>query len=91
LAPEPHRGKRNEPAFVRLVAQKIAELKGLHVEDVARISARNAKELFGLPIELPDDKPKIAYRIRNSLYLNITNKSLRSAKGSIGCIKPTMP
>jgi TatD DNase family protein len=74
LAPEPHRGKRNEPAYVRLVAEKLAALKGLTVEDIGRITARNTKELFGLSIDLPDDKPKIAYRIRNSLYLNITNQ-----------------
>jgi len=74
LTPEPHRGKKNEPAFVRLVAQKIAEIKSLDVSDVERISARNTKELFGLPIDLPDDQAKIAYRIRNSLYLNITNQ-----------------
>lgn len=74
LAPEPHRGKKNEPAFVKLVAQKIAEIKSLDVSDVERISARNTKELFGLPIDLPDDQAKIAYRIRNSLYLNITNQ-----------------
>jgi TatD DNase family protein len=74
LTPEPHRGKKNEPAYVRLVAKKLAELKNLSVTDVERISARNTKELFGLPIDLPDDSFKIAYRIRNSLYLNITNQ-----------------
>ena len=74
LAPVPKRGKRNEPAFVRHVAEKVAELKGVNVEDIERISARNAKELFGLPIDLPDDEAKIAYKIRNNLYLNITNQ-----------------
>ncbi len=74
LAPTPNRGKRNEPAFVKFVAEKIAELKDLTLEDVERITARNTKELFGLPIELPDDTAKIAYKIRNNLYLNITNK-----------------
>ncbi|MFH0800546.1 MAG: YchF/TatD family DNA exonuclease [Pseudomonadota bacterium] len=72
LAPEPHRGKRNEPAFVSLVAKKIAEIKGLYPEDVARVTTLNARRLFGLPgCEL---EPHIAYRIRNSLYLNITNR-----------------
>ncbi len=74
LAPEPFRGKRNEPAYVKYVAEKISELKSLNVSDVARISARNTKDVFGLPIDLPDDQPKLAYRIRNSLYLNITNQ-----------------
>lgn len=72
LAPEPHRGKRNEPAYVKHVAEKIAEIKGLSVADVARITSLAAKRLFALPgAELV---PQIAYQIRNSLYLNITNK-----------------
>ncbi|MDO8461880.1 MAG: YchF/TatD family DNA exonuclease, partial [Deltaproteobacteria bacterium] len=74
LSPEPFRGKKNEPAYIRYTAQKLAELRGVTLEDIERITSRNAKELFGLPIELPDDKPKIAYRIRNNLYLNITNQ-----------------
>jgi TatD DNase family protein len=46
LSPEPHRGQRNEPAYVRYVAQKIAELKGLTFEEVAEITTKNAKTLF---------------------------------------------
>jgi TatD DNase family protein len=41
LAPMPHRGKVNEPAYVVHVAQKIAELKGLPIETVARVTAEN--------------------------------------------------
>ncbi|MDO8643345.1 MAG: YchF/TatD family DNA exonuclease [bacterium] len=74
LAPEPHRGKKNEPAFVRFTAKKLAEIRGVNIEDIERMTTRNARNLFGLSIELPDDKPKIAYRIRNNLYLNITNQ-----------------
>ncbi|AKU90452.1 TatD family hydrolase [Vulgatibacter incomptus] len=48
LAPIPHRGKRNEPAFVRIVAETIAELKGLPVEEVAAATTSNAMELFRL-------------------------------------------
>jgi TatD DNase family protein len=48
LSPEPHRGKRNEPAYVRFVAQKIAELKGLTFEEVAAATTENAKTLFGI-------------------------------------------
>ncbi|HWV36912.1 MAG TPA: TatD family hydrolase [Vulgatibacter sp.] len=48
LAPIPHRGKRNEPAYVRLVAEKVAELKGIPVEEVAEATTRNAVELFRL-------------------------------------------
>ncbi len=72
LTPVPHRGKRNEPAYVRLAAEKLAEVKGLTLEDVARITTKNASDLFG--INLWDQSTKIAYRIRNSLYLNITNR-----------------
>ncbi len=72
LTPVPHRGKRNEPSYVMLAAEKLAEVKGLTLEDVARITTKNASDLFG--ISLWDQSTKIAYRIRNSLYLNITNR-----------------
>jgi TatD DNase family protein len=52
LTPEPHRGKRNEPAYVVHTARRIAEIKGLSLEDVGRITSRNAKELFSLLITL---------------------------------------
>ena len=71
LSPVPHRGKRNEPAYVRLAAERVAEVKGLSLEDVARITTKNVRDLFG--IRLWDQSTKIAYRIRNSLYLNLTN------------------
>lgn len=48
LAPVPHRGKRNEPAYVIEVARCIAEVKGQSVDDVAAITARNAVEFFRL-------------------------------------------
>ena len=72
LTPVPHRGKRNEPSYVRLVVEKIAELKGLSAEDVARITSFNTRRLFG--IEKSEQNATIAYMIRNSLYLNITNR-----------------
>lgn len=48
LAPVPHRGQRNEPAFVTATAQKLAELLSLSPGEVAAITTRNARELFGL-------------------------------------------
>jgi TatD DNase family protein len=48
LAPVPHRGKRNEPAYVHFIAQKIAEIKGHTVQEVARITTQNARDLFGI-------------------------------------------
>ncbi|WP_305041855.1 TatD family hydrolase [Geoalkalibacter sp.] len=72
LAPQPLRGKRNEPAYVRMTAEKVAEIKGLSLEDVARITTLNAHTLFG--IGRAEQSVRIAYAIRNSLYLNITNR-----------------
>lgn len=72
LSPVPHRGKRNEPAYVRLAAERVAEVKGLTLADVARITTKNCRDLFG--IRLWDQSFRIAYMIRNSLYLNITNR-----------------
>ena len=46
LAPAPHRGKRNIPEYLRLVAEKIASLKSMTVEEVAEITTSNASSLF---------------------------------------------
>jgi TatD DNase family protein len=48
LTPHPHRGKRNEPAYVRLVAEKIADLKNLSLQEVAQTTTVNAQVLFQL-------------------------------------------
>jgi TatD DNase family protein len=48
LAPAPHRGKRNESGYVTLVAQKLAEIYGVSVEEIARITTENAKDVFGI-------------------------------------------
>lgn len=48
LTPHPYRGKRNEPAYVKLVAEQIAELKGIPFEEVARQTTENAKKVFGI-------------------------------------------
>jgi TatD DNase family protein len=47
LAPAPHRGKRNEPSYLRLVAAKLAEIKGLTPDQVAEVTTRNSQKLFG--------------------------------------------
>ena len=49
LAPVPRRGKRNEPAFVTSVAERVAELRGQTVMEVAEASTANARSLFALP------------------------------------------
>jgi TatD DNase family protein len=48
LTPTPHRGKRNEPAYVRLVAEEVARIKGMALEEVEEITAQNAIRLFNL-------------------------------------------
>ncbi len=48
LAPVPHRGKRNEPAFVREVAACVAEIHGRSAEEVAEVTAANCRRLFSL-------------------------------------------
>jgi TatD DNase family protein len=48
LAPAPHRGKLNSPAYVSLVAKQMAELKGVDVEELGRITSANFEELFSL-------------------------------------------
>ena len=48
LAPVPFRGKRNEPAYTRLVAEKLSSITGLDLEQVAEITTENARKLFKL-------------------------------------------
>ncbi|HEX2229757.1 MAG TPA: TatD family hydrolase [Candidatus Binatia bacterium] len=49
LTPAPHRGKRNEPAYVRLVAESLARIKSTSFEEVASVTTANARALFRLP------------------------------------------
>ncbi len=72
LSPEPFRGKRNEPLYMKHTLKHIAALRGISIEDAVRITTLNAKRLFG--IGAISEKAEITYRIRDSLYLNITNR-----------------
>ena len=72
LTPEPLRGKRNEPSFLVHTAKAVAELRGVSLEDVSRITTLNANRLFKTGQML--EKGEITYKIRDSLYLNITNR-----------------
>lgn len=47
LAPTPYRGKRNESAYVRLIAEKVAEVKEISLEELAQVTTQNARALFG--------------------------------------------
>ncbi len=71
MTPEPNRGKRNEPANVKLVAERIAEVHKLKMEDIAKATSFNAFRFFGL-----GNKNKISYTypIGKNLYINITNR-----------------
>lgn len=78
LSPEPFRGRTNEPARVIHIAQKISELKSLSYDDVARITSFNSRKLFGVG-EITE-RGAISYAIRDSLYLNITNRCTNSCR-----------
>jgi len=67
LAPVPHRGKRNEPAFVKEVAQQVAELRGLDVQEVAARTTANFYRFFHLDSKNPGASPKVAQLGRPAL------------------------
>ena len=72
LSPQAKRGKRNEPSFLKYVVPFLANVFELSNSDIERVTSQNANELFG--VGLQQTKGEISYVIRNSLYLNITNK-----------------
>lgn len=74
LTPVPFRGKRNEPAHLLHTARAVAELRGITLDDLARITSLNARRLFGLEAGDEHKEGAIAYPIRDSLYLNLTNR-----------------
>ena len=53
LTPAPHRGERNESAYVRYVCEKVAEIRGLTPEEVAEATTENAGRMFGRPQSRP--------------------------------------
>jgi TatD DNase family protein len=48
LPPHPHRGQRNEPAYVQLVAERVAAIRGVAIQEIAAATTANARRLFGL-------------------------------------------
>lgn len=54
LTPEPHRGKRNEPSFMVHTAQKVADIRGIPIEELATAATANTRRLFGLDRVLPE-------------------------------------
>jgi len=71
LTPVPFRGKRNEPAYVKYIAEQVAEAHKLSIEEVGRITSFNAFRMFGIGSEI---KTSFTYKIGNALYVNITNR-----------------
>ena len=72
LIPKPRTVQRNDPRQTERIAEEIALLRGVTTEDIARITYRNACNFLNLTLE--DESGKIAYPIRNSLYINLTNQ-----------------
>lgn len=48
LAPQPYRGKRNESSYLKIIAYKLAEIKGITIEEVARITTLNSQQIFNV-------------------------------------------
>lgn len=71
MTPVPYRGKRNEPSYISLAAQKIADIQQISVDNVAQATSYNAFSMYGI-----GEKPNISftYKIGNALYVNITNR-----------------
>lgn len=71
MTPVPFRGKRNEPSYVGYVAQQVAEVHKISVEEVGRITSLNTFRFFGIG-KAPNTS--FTYLIGNSLYINVTNR-----------------
>ena len=71
MTPVPYRGKRNEPSYINLVAESLAEAQKVSVEDIARITSLNAFRLFGIGA-MP--AASFTYKLGDSLYVNVTNR-----------------
>ncbi len=71
MTPVPYRGQRNEPSYVILVAEKIAEIFNIDLDDVARMTNYNVYNLFGVGEK---GKLRYVYKISDSLYINVTNR-----------------
>lgn len=71
MTPVPYRGKRNEPSNVLLIAEKIAEIHNVSLEDVSRITNYNVYKLFGIGEK---GSVRFVYKIGDSLYINVTNR-----------------
>ncbi|MBV6421460.1 MAG: Tat-linked quality control protein TatD [Ignavibacteriaceae bacterium] len=71
MTPVPNRGKRNEPANIKFIAEKVAELHNLRIADVANITSFNAFRIYGIGAK---PETSFTYKLDNSLYINVTNR-----------------
>ena len=75
LTPHPFRGRRNDPGYVPLVAQKIAEIRGIPVEEVAMVTFQNTLNLFNIKYERDGSSmDTFVYVLGDALYINLTNR-----------------
>ena len=72
LIPKPRTVERNDPRQAERIAEELALLRGVTTEDIARITYRNTCNFLNL--ELEEEGGEIAYPIRDSLYINLTNQ-----------------
>lgn len=73
LAPQKFRGKRNEPSYVKIVLETIADVKGFESQRFDELTVQNTVNIFSLD-NVEGYYPGVAYKIRNSVYVNLTNK-----------------
>jgi TatD DNase family protein len=71
MTPIPFRGKRNEPAYVKYVAEQAASIHNISVEEIGKITSFNAFKFFGIGSE---KNTTFTYKIYNNLYINVTNR-----------------
>lgn len=75
LTPHPFRGRRNDPGYVPLVAQKIAQIRGIGAKEVADTTFQNALVLFNIEYERDGSSmDTFVYRLGDALYINLTNR-----------------
>lgn len=71
MTPAPLRGKRNEPAYLTKIVDKIAEIKNLRPEDIVRTTNYSVHKFFGIGM---NPNLSFTYQIGSSLYINVTNR-----------------
>lgn len=71
MTPVPHRGKRNEPSYIPLIAETIADIHNISLDELGKITSYNAFQIFGI-----GKNPNLTYtyQIGESLYINVTNR-----------------